>query len=207
MAAILWHFCYITFKREDFVKFLYFRSARCETKFQWSYLNITEDSVVVETTDESYVSRQTLLISVIILIINFVLIVSAAAAICKLWIVIFNWFINKIFSRGLAETKGWKIFQLLRTLYALDCDELCWIHFWHHSNVCLLQRLSQTTLGFFLSIRYARSDKLWWSPPSSIGKRNQCYTSCCVSSAANVLRNIQTVCSFIIFFCAWHTRS
>lgn len=66
------------------MKFLYFRSARCETKFQWSYLNITEDSVVVETTDESYVSRQTLLISVIILIINFVLIVSAAAAICKL---------------------------------------------------------------------------------------------------------------------------
>jgi hypothetical protein len=82
----LWYFCAIgedTNTSFDLMKFIYFRSSRCNAEFQWKYLNLTDVTVTVETTSESYYSQKTLTVAIVYLLVNFALIVTAIAAICK----------------------------------------------------------------------------------------------------------------------------
>lgn len=85
IAAILWYFCFIGVESlfNEFLKFLYFRSSRCNSKFEWSYLNITDIDSEVQTADESFSSKKTLFITIIYLFTSFALIATAVIAICE----------------------------------------------------------------------------------------------------------------------------
>jgi hypothetical protein len=100
----------------DMMKFLYFRSSRCEAEFKWSYFgsHISINSTVkVITTDESYESKKTLAITFLYLVTNFALIATAVLALCKFcaWVnEQKNNFLNFL-SDGLNRRKGGRYFN------------------------------------------------------------------------------------------------
>lgn len=86
------HFCTfganLYLSQFEFLKFMYFRSARCETKFQWTFVENPFDISLVNGTEvltslESLASRQTLFITISYLVINSTLAMTAFVAICK----------------------------------------------------------------------------------------------------------------------------
>lgn len=77
------------------MKFVYFRSARCESSFKWNYLGIINRYPDIEVEEESYASKKTFLFTSLYLVINFLLIVTAVVALCKYLFESFNRFLSR----------------------------------------------------------------------------------------------------------------
>lgn len=92
IVLLFWYFCVFPEPdvptQYDLLKFVYFRSSKCESIFKWTFIENGFDTSLVNnieivTSAESSASRQTFAITVSYLVINFTIIVTAFLAICE----------------------------------------------------------------------------------------------------------------------------
>lgn len=92
IIAICWSFCLFGSKTEtplDLMKFIYFRSSRCDARFDWKYLNITDlrglpkHARELDFVEQSFATRRSLILLNLYLLVNFALVVTALVALCE----------------------------------------------------------------------------------------------------------------------------
>lgn len=124
ICAILWYFCKIGAETNsvfDLLKFIYFRSSRCETKFKWQLINLGFDFPDVEVKDRSDSTSKTIFLAWLYFIINLGLVISAFVAICGYFQFPKTFLTKYNLCRRVKTKKRNDNFQLLRVLHTLDC--------------------------------------------------------------------------------------